>query len=158
MAQLSAGLLMFRDTGVESEFFLVHPGGPFYAKKDEGVWTIPKGLTEPYEDLLVSAKREFMEETGLTPDGEFHPLGFVKLKSGKVVHAWMFRGDWNEGEGIHSNTFQLEWPPRSGKFIDVPEADRGGWFTLEIALKKINPGQQPFLTRGVNVLKELKAK
>jgi predicted NUDIX family NTP pyrophosphohydrolase len=154
MAQLSAGLLMIRDNGDEHEFFLVHPGGPFYAKKDDGVWTIPKGLTEPHEDLLASARREFTEETGIVPHGELNPLGSVKLKSGKIVHAWMFRGEWNEEEGIHSNTFPLEWPPRSGNFIDVPEADRGGWFRYEDALKKINAGQQPLLTRAVSVLKQ----
>ena len=111
MPQLSAGLLMYRQRGDEPEFFLIHPGGPFYRNKDEGVWSIPKGLAVPEEDLVAAAQREFNEETGIAPTGEFHSLGWIKMKSGKVVHAWMFSGTWDEKDGINSNTFPLEWPP-----------------------------------------------
>jgi predicted NUDIX family NTP pyrophosphohydrolase len=148
MPQPSAGLLMYRLAGNATEFFLVHPGGPFYAKKDDGVWSIPKGLGEPGEDFLTAAKREFAEETGLTPSGNFFPLGSIQMKSGKLVHAWLFAGEWNNEDGIRSNVFPLEWPPRSGKFISVPEADRAGWFSYDVALKKIHPSQQPFLVRA----------
>jgi predicted NUDIX family NTP pyrophosphohydrolase len=134
------------------QFFLVHPGGPFYAKKDEGVWTIPKGLAEPGEDLLLCAQREFREETGIIPGGEYSSLGIVKLKSGKIVHGWMFFGKWDEKDGITSNTFPLEWPPKSKRFIDIPEADRGGWFEYDDALKKIHPQQQAFLFRAIELI------
>jgi predicted NUDIX family NTP pyrophosphohydrolase len=152
MAQLSAGLLMYRSRDTGPEFFLVHPGGPFFAKKDDGVWTLPKGLADPGEDMLETAKREFTEETGLSPKGDFQPLGEVRLKSGKIVHAWLFEGEWNEAEGIKSNTFPLEWPPRSGKFQQIPEADRGGWFDFETSLRKINAQQQPFILRARDLL------
>jgi predicted NUDIX family NTP pyrophosphohydrolase len=152
MAQLSAGLLMFRRRNNEIEFFLVHPGGPYFAKKDEGFWTIPKGLCEPDEDLLNAAKREFSEETGIIPDGKFLALGEVKMKSGKIVHAWLFEGEWNEPDGISSNTFPLEWPPRSGKVLQVPEVDRAGWFDYETALGKINPQQQSFILKAAEML------
>ena len=143
---------MYRFTGNTPEFFLVHPGGPFYQKKDDGVWTIPKGLADPDEELLLTAKREFAEETGLATTGEFDSLGSVKLKSGKIVHAWLFAGNWNEKDGITSNLFSLEWPPRSGKFLNVPEADRGGWFSYDEALKKIHPAQQPFIIRAAELI------
>ena len=145
---------MYRSVNKELQFFLVHPGGPLYQKKDEGVWTIPKGLTEPGEDLMEAAQREFREETGIHPQGDFHSLGSIKTKSGKVVHAWMFPGTWEEKDGITSNTFSFEWPPRSKKFIQVPEADRGGWFEMDSALKKINPQQQPFITRAFEILNQ----
>lgn len=148
MAQVSAGLLMHR-IQQHREFFLVHPGGPFFKKKNEGVWTIPKGLVEGTEDLLSTAAREFEEETGIKPNGPYSELGVTKLKSGKLIHAWSFPGDWEESQGIRSNTFSLEWPPRSGKFIDVPEADRGRWFDYEQACKHINPAQKIFLDRFV---------
>jgi predicted NUDIX family NTP pyrophosphohydrolase len=143
---------MYRLTANAPEYFLVHPGGPFYQKKDDGVWTIPKGLADPDEELLLTAKREFVEETGLVPSGEFDSLGWVKLKSGKVVHVWLFAGDWNDEDGIKSNFFSLEWPPRSGKFINVPEADRGGWFSYDQALKKIHHAQLPFIVRAAEVI------
>jgi predicted NUDIX family NTP pyrophosphohydrolase len=152
MAQLSAGLLMFRFVNNSPQFFLIHPGGPFFTRKDEGVWSIPKGLCDPGEELLEAAKREFTEETGIVPSGKFVGLNPIKMKSGKVVHAWMFRGEWEESAGISSNTFRMEWPPKSGKSIDVPEADRGVWFALSMALQKINPQQRPFLTQAAEIL------
>jgi predicted NUDIX family NTP pyrophosphohydrolase len=151
MALVSAGLLMHR-IQKQREFFLIHPGGPFFKNKNEGAWTIPKGLVEGDEDLLMAASREFEEETGIKPHGPFEELGAAKLKSGKLIHVWSFPGDWEEGQGIRSNTFSLEWPPRSGKFIDVPEADRAQWFNYEQACKHINPAQIVFLERLVQKL------
>ncbi len=128
-----------RDGGVE--FFLVHPGGPLWSKKDSGVWSIPKGLVEEGEDLFETAKREFEEETGLKVSAkEFLALNPVKQKSGKVVYAWAFEGDCDPSE-IRSNTFQMEWPPRSGRMQEFPEIDRAGWFGPDEAKEKINPAQ-----------------
>lgn len=141
MARISAGLLMyrFRDGGIE--FFLVHPGGPFWEKKDKGVWSIPKGLVEEGEDLIETAKREFEEETGLKVSAsEFLALSPVKQKGGKVVYAWAFEGDCDP-EKIRSNTFHIEWPPRSGIVKEFPEIDRAGWFGPDEAKEKINPAQ-----------------
>jgi predicted NUDIX family NTP pyrophosphohydrolase len=148
MSQISAGLLMCRFQNDDLQFFLVHPGGPFYQKKNEGVWSIPKGIIDGNEELLSGAKREFFEETGINPSGDFHSLGTIRLKSGKTVHAWTFLGQWNERDGIVSNTFPMEWPPRSGKFIQVPEVDIAAWMNLDLALKMINPAQQPLLQRS----------
>jgi len=139
---------MCRVQGAVLEFFLVHPGGPFYARKDAGVWSIPKGLPEDGEDLDATARREFEEETGIVPEGPFHPLGTARMKSGKTIHAWAFVGAWNPADGIVSNTFELEWPPRSGKHITVPENDRAGWFTFDEAIKFIKEQQVPFLERA----------
>jgi len=150
MPQTSAGLLMVKKTG--PSFFLVHPGGPFYAKKDVGVWSIPKGLANPNEDLLHAAQREFLEETGLRPTGPYHSLGTTTLKSGKIVHAWAFEGEWQESQGIVSNTFMLQWPPRSDKMIAVPEADRAAWFLFEDALQKIHPAQAPLIHRAQQIV------
>lgn len=144
---------MYRTVSHELEFFLVHPGGPFWAKKNEGTWGIPKGLTNQDEELLDAARREFREETGINPVGPFHPLGSSKLKSGKVVHAWAFAGAWNPDQGIISNTIKIEWPPRSKKFISIPEADRAEWMTLERASLMINPGQLPLLVRAHEMFK-----
>jgi predicted NUDIX family NTP pyrophosphohydrolase len=152
MAVLSAGLVMCRFRGKELQFFLVHPGGPLYAKKNDGVWSIPKGIPDEQEDLLLAAQREFTEETGLDPVPPFHSLGTVKLKSGKVIHAWAFFGEWKESAGIKSNYFDFEWPPRSGKKISIPEADRGEWMTMEKAKAMINPNQIPLLERAKEVL------
>src|SRR5437868_1729489 len=122
MAQLiSAGLLMCRWNDTMLEYFLVHPGGPFFKNKDEGVWSIPKGLPEGDEDLLITAQREFLEETGIQPTPPFYQLPIIKQKGGKIVHSWTFQGSWDSVKGIVSNTFKLEWPPRSGKFQDFPE-------------------------------------
>lgn len=152
MPQQSAGLLMYRKRQRQIEYFLVHPGGPFWAKKNEGVWSIPKGLTEQNEDLIVAATREFEEETGIKAGGPFYSLGSVKLKSGKIVHAWAFEGEWDPGRGITSNYIQIEWPPQSKKFISIPEADQGEWMTFERASIMINVSQLPLLTRAQDLL------
>jgi predicted NUDIX family NTP pyrophosphohydrolase len=145
MPEFSTGLLMCRKRNDVLEYFLVHPGGPFYVKKNEGVWSIPKGIPEAGEDLLIGAQREFFEETGIQSQPPFHALQPVKLKSGKKVHAWTFLGEWDPADGITSNTFELEWPPRSGKRIAVPEVDRAEWMTFNEAIKMINPAQIPLL-------------
>ncbi|HYP06573.1 MAG TPA: NUDIX domain-containing protein, partial [Bryobacteraceae bacterium] len=143
----SAGLLMYRVRPGGPEVLLVHPGGPFFANKDAGAWTIPKGMPDEGEDLLDCAKREFREETGFDPGaGPFLPLGTVKQKGGKTVHAWAFEGDCNPAE-ITSNTLKVQWPPRSGKWITVPEVDRAAFFPLDIARAKINAAQQELLGR-----------
>lgn len=152
MPELSAGLLMYRKKNDTTEYFLVHPGGPFFAKKNAGAWSIPKGVPEKDEDLLVAAQREFFEETGITPQGPFQSLGFAKQKSGKLVHAWLFRGDWDPAQGIVCNTFELQWPPRSGKYIQVPEVDRAEWMTFDHAVTMINPGQIPLLERARDIM------
>lgn len=140
----AAGILLYRTRDNILQFFLVHPGGPFWKNKDEGAWTIPKGELNENEDPLEAAKREFLEETGMEVRGEFLPLEPVKQKSGKTVYAWACEMDIDE-KLIVSNTFQLEWPPKSGKYIDVPEVDRAQWFDLETASGKINPAQKSLL-------------
>ena len=142
----SAGLLVYRLRGVDLEVFLVHPGGPFWAKKDAGAWSIPKGEFEAPEAALDAARREFTEETGMTIAGPFVSLGQVRQAGGKVVHAFAAEGDF-DAEKIVSNTFQLEWPPRSGRRVDFPEVDRAGWFRFEAAAEKINPAQAELLAR-----------
>ena len=146
----SAGLLMFRRDGDGLRVLLVHPGGPFFANKDAGVWTLPKGMPDDGEDLLDCAKREFREETGFEPGpGPFLPLGEVKQKGGKVVHAWAFEGDCDPAS-VKSNTFSCQWPPRSGKWQSYPEVDRAAFFTLDAAREKMNPAQGEFLDRLVD--------
>lgn len=140
----SAGILIFKKRAHELYFFLVHPGGPFWKNKDEGAWSISKGEYEEGEDPLKAAQREFKEETGIEVKGNFIELQPVKQKSGKTVFTWATEMDIDPSRLI-SNTFPLEWPPKSGKFIEVPEVDKGGWFTLEEARRKINPGQMPIL-------------
>src|ERR1700687_424353 len=140
MPRVSAGLLMYRRRGGALEVLLVHPGGPFWAKKDLGSWTIPKGEQAEGEDELTTARREFEEETGIRPEGTFHPLGSVRQKGGKVVHAWAFEGDCDPA-AIRSNTFRVEWPPRSGQWQIYPEVDRAEWFGLDEARRRINPAQ-----------------
>jgi len=140
----SAGILLHRLRGSGIEVFLVHPGGPFWAKKDAGAWSIPKGEFEAGEDPLEAAKREFKEETGFAVAGNFIELTPVKQPGGKVVYAWAVMGDC-EADSIKSNTFSLEWPPRSGKRKEFPEVDRAGWFTPEVAREKILKGQLNFL-------------
>ena len=135
---------MFRRRESGPEVLLVHPGGPFWAKKDLGAWTIPKGELEDGEDELATAQREFEEETGIRPAGPFHPLGRVKQKSGKVVHAWAFEGDCAP-ETIRSNTFKMEWPARSGMWREYPEVDQAQWFALQEARRRINPAQVALL-------------
>ena len=138
---------MFRRKSGSLEFLLAHPGGPFFVRKDDGVWTIPKGEAQPEEDLLTRALIEFEEETGMKPSGEFVPLGSIKQKGGKTVHGWAFEGDLPQGFQLKSNTFQVESPPRSGKFKDFPEVDRADFFAETIARAKINPAQIAFLDR-----------
>jgi len=140
----SAGILLHRLRGSGIEVFLVHPGGPFWATKDAGAWSIPKGEFEAGEDPLEAAKREFKEETGFAVEGNFIELTPVKQPGGKVVYAWAVMGDC-EADSIKSNTFSLEWPPRSGKRKEFPEVDRAGWFTPEVAREKILKGQLNFL-------------
>jgi predicted NUDIX family NTP pyrophosphohydrolase len=140
----SAGLLIYRRANATCEVLLVHPGGPFWAKKDAGAWSIPKGECEPGEDGLETARREVKEETGLAPDGPFIPLQSLKQPSGKLIIAWAVEYDWDPA-ALRSNTFSLEWPPKSGKLVDFPEVDRAAWFGLAEARAKMLPGQQPFL-------------
>jgi predicted NUDIX family NTP pyrophosphohydrolase len=141
--EISAGLLAFRRTPA-LEVLLAHPGGPFWAKKDDGAWTIPKGLAEADADLLATARREFTEETNLNAAGAFIPLAPVKQKSGKVVHAWAFEADLRLDSFV-SNTFEMDWPPRSGRRRSFPEIDRIAYFSMPVAMTKIVPYQQPLL-------------
>ena len=138
---------MYRIRKSEVEVFLAHPGGPFYKKKDQGVWSIPKGLVEKGEDYLSAARREFFEETGIEPEGQFIDLGSVKQSSGKQVYAWAFAGDHDPSEAHASNYFEMEWPPDSGKKASFPEIDRVEFFNLSMAREKINPAQVEFLER-----------
>ena len=139
MPKLSAGILVYRVKNKEIEVFLCHPGGPFYKNKDNGVWTIPKGEFDENEEAFAAAKREFKEETGQEIRGDFIPMRPIRYKDGKkIVYAWAVNGNI-DATNIKSNTFPLEWPPKSGKFIEVPEVDKGDWFTIEIAKQKILP-------------------
>ncbi len=140
----SAGILLYRRRGDEVEVFLAHPGGPFWAKKDAGAWTIPKGEIGDGEDPLEAAKREFAEEIGIRIEGVFVALDLVRQKSGKVVLAWAVEGDCDPAK-LHSNVFSMEWPPKSGKQMEFPEVDRAQWFTLAEARTKLLPGQLPLL-------------
>jgi predicted NUDIX family NTP pyrophosphohydrolase len=142
-AEISAGLVAFRRRS-ELEVLLAHPGGPFWAKKDDGAWTIPKGLAEPGNDLLAAARREFTEETNLAAAEHLMPLTPVKQKSGKTVYAWAFEADFDLA-AFASNTFEIEWPPRSGKRQRFPEIDRIAYFTLSTAAEKIIAYQRPLL-------------
>jgi predicted NUDIX family NTP pyrophosphohydrolase len=144
MAKISAGILLFRRTPAGVEVMLVHPGGPFWAKKDLGAWSIPKGLADEGEELLEAAKREFLEETGMGVDGAFLDLGAHKQPGGKTIAAWACEGDFDPAT-LKSNTFSLEWPPRSGRMAEFPEVDRAAWYWIDEALVKINKGQKPIL-------------
>jgi predicted NUDIX family NTP pyrophosphohydrolase len=144
MPKTSAGLLMYRSREGVLEVFLVHPSGLFWAKKDLGSWSIPKGEFDPGDDPLASARREFEEETGFAAVGEFKPLAPLKQPGGKIVHAWTFEGHCDP-KAIGSNTFSIEWPPRSGKMQTFPEVDRAEWLTIDTAKKKILKGQVGFL-------------
>jgi predicted NUDIX family NTP pyrophosphohydrolase len=144
MVQRSAGLLMFRRADESAEVLLVHPGGPFWARKDDGAWSIPKGLFEDGEDALAAAQREFQEETGLSPEGAFIELGEFKQPSGKRISAWAFEGAFDLAS-FRSNLFTMEWPPKSGRLREFPEADRAGWFSPREALIKITKGQRPII-------------
>jgi predicted NUDIX family NTP pyrophosphohydrolase len=146
MPKKSAGLLMFRRRGSDLQVFLVHPGGPFWKKKDVGAWSIPKGEYGDDEDAIEAAKREFKEETGIKADGEFIALGQAKQPGGKVVSAWAFEGDCSPTK-VGSNMFAMEWPPKSGHQQEFPEVDRADWFKLKEARTRILKGQVIFLDR-----------
>jgi predicted NUDIX family NTP pyrophosphohydrolase len=146
MPKQSAGLLVYRLRNEALEVFLVHPGGPFWAKKDAGAWSIPKGEFAPDEDALAAAQREFTEETGVVLNGPFAALGTVRQAGGKTIYAFVTEADIDP-EKIVSNTFRMEWPPRSGRFAAFPEVDRAAWFSLEAAAEKINSSQGELLLR-----------
>ena len=148
MPKRSAGILMYRNAGGELRVLLVHPGGPFWAKKDAGAWSIPKGEYGDGEDALACARREFAEELGRAQEGEFRELGEVTQRGGKRVTAWALEGDFDV-ETMVSNTFELEWPPKSGRRRLFPEVDRAAWFTVEEAHEKILPAQWDFIDRLV---------
>jgi predicted NUDIX family NTP pyrophosphohydrolase len=152
MPKRSAGLLIYRRRKSECEVFLVHPGGPFWSKKDSGAWSIPKGEYLDGEEPLEIARREFEEETGFVPQGSFIALGDLKQLGGKVITAWAFEGDCDPKK-LKSNTFMMEWPPRSGHQIEVPEIDRGCWYSIEDARRRMLPGQRPFLDRLLETIR-----
>lgn len=148
----SAGILLYRRRAGRLEVFLVHPGGPFFAQRDAGVWSIPKGEIGEGDDPLEIAKREFHEETGrplgsCAAGSRYLPLGSVVQPGGKTVHAWAVEGDWPDAAAVSSNTVAIEWPPRSGRLVEIPEVDRGEFFPLERAREKIHPAQAAFLDR-----------
>ncbi len=148
MTQVSAGILLYRRGASGIEVFLVHPGGPFWERKDEGTWSVPKGLVDAAEDELECARREFTEETGFEARGAGpeHDLGSFRLPSGKRLHVWALEGDCDPA-ALRSNLFEMEWPPRSGRTGRFPEVDRGGWFDRATALRKITSGQRPVLEK-----------
>ena len=152
MTKHSAGLLLYRFREGVLEVFLVHPGGPFWEKKDLGVWSIPKGEIDKGEDPLDAARREFEEETGFRPEGIFRELTPVRQRSGKIVHAWAVEGDC-DAAAIQSNTFTLQWPPHWGSQQEFPEVDRAGWFSVDRAKEKILDGQRGLLAQLELVLR-----
>ena len=143
-------MLLFRRSHDELEVFLAHPGGPFWARRDEGAWTIPKGVVDEDEALIDAARREFNEETGITPEPPFIPLGSIKQKAGKTVHAWAWEGD-ADADAITSNTSRTEWPRGSGKWVSFPEVDRCAWYDVRTARTKINPAQAALIDRLVEI-------
>ena len=147
----SAGILLYKHVIGQLNVLLVHPGGPFWKNKDAGAWSIPKGEFTDDEDSLSAAIREFKEETGTLLSGDFQDLGNVKLKSGKVVHAWAIEGDLDTAT-LKSNEIEIEWPPKSGKKITVPEVDKAEWCNIPKALEKINPAQQELINRLIDKL------
>jgi predicted NUDIX family NTP pyrophosphohydrolase len=142
----SAGILLYRVSGTAIEVLLAHPGGPFWRRRDDGSWTIPKGEVEPGEDTLIAARREFAEETGYRPSGDGLALGSIRQPGGKIVHVWAIEGDWKPSQLI-SDSFSLEWPPRSGRMQSFPEIDRAAWFSLVEARRKLLKGQAQFIGR-----------
>jgi predicted NUDIX family NTP pyrophosphohydrolase len=140
----SAGILLYRIRDGAPEVLLVHPGGPFWTRKDAGAWSIPKGEFSDGEETLAAAKREFAEETGAALQGDFAPLQPVRQKSGKTIHAWAIEGDL-DAAAVRSNTFSMEWPPKSGRQREFPEVDRAQWFTIAEGRSRINSGQAPLL-------------
>jgi len=154
VARQSAGILLYRRVEDGLEVLLVHPGGPLWARRDVGAWSIPKGECEPGEEPLAAARREFAEELGSEPPpGPALGLGEIRQKSGKRVIAWALEGDLDAGTVV-SNTFQVQWPPRSGRMIEVPEVDRAGWFGLDEARLKLNPAQVKLVDRLVRSLED----
>ena len=149
----SYGILLFRRSAGFCQVMLVHPGGPFWAGKDAGAWSIPKGLPEDDEPGLETARREFSEETGFEVEGPFIELGTLRMPSGKIVHAWAVEGDLDVNR-VHSNTFTMEWPRHSGTYREYPEIDAGGWFSIMEAREKIHRGQTGFLDRLIQQLEE----
>lgn len=152
MSLHSAGILCFRYRNEELEVFLVHPGGPFWVNRDTGAWSIPKGLIDENESPLLAARREFQEETGFEVDGEFIELGQLQQPSRKIVHAWAIEKELDAGQ-LSSNTFEMEWPRRSGVMQAFPEVDKGAWFSMDEARERIYRGQLAFLDRLVTRLK-----
>lgn len=144
MAKQSAGILVYRLRHSVLEVLLVHPGGPYWKSKDAGAWSVPKGNLEEGEDALQTAKRELQEETGCCIEGDFMPLTSLKQPGGKLVHVWAVEGDFDV-QRFKSNSFRLEWPPKSGQYEDFPEVDRAGWFTIPEAIEKLLRGQRGFL-------------
>lgn len=144
MPKLSAGLVLYRIKERELQVFLVHPGGPFWKNKDEGAWSIPKGEYTEEEDAFEVAKREFLEETGFEVEGEFRELNMLRQPSGKRIRAWAVEGDC-DADAITSNSFSMEWPPKSGREAQFPEVDRAGWFGIDMAREKILKGQLGFI-------------
>ena len=147
----SAGILLFKREGHKVFFFLVHHGGPFWQNKDLGAWSIPKGEFKEGDDPFENAIREFKEETGFDIDGNFFPLQTIRQKAGKLVHAWAVEGNIDASK-IVSNTYKMQWPPKSGKWIEVPEVDKAEWFDTETALKKINSAQIAFIYEVLNLI------
>lgn len=148
MPETSAGLLVYRRADPGVEFLLAHPGGPFWASRDEGAWSIPKGLIGEGEETLAAARREFEEETGQAVEGDFQPLAPLRQKSGKIVHAWLVEAELDL-DSFRSNLFEMEWPRRSGQVRSFPEIDRVGWFGPAAALAKILPGQAGFVREAL---------
>ncbi len=144
MTKKSAGLLMYRFRNGHPEVFLVHPGGPYWAKKDLGAWSIPKGEYPEVEDAFAAAKREFYEETGFEATGEFRELAALRQPGGKIIRAWALQGDC-DAQAARSNSFTMEWPPKSGRQAEFPEIDRAGWFGVDVAREKILKGQRGFI-------------
>jgi predicted NUDIX family NTP pyrophosphohydrolase len=151
-SRVSAGLLMYRFRGGDLQVFLAHPGGPLFRNKDEGHWTIPKGEPPENESLLNAATREFEEETGIKPHGQYLELGAIRQKGGKTVHAWAFEGDYDESLEIRSNTFEMQWPPGSGNICAFPEIDRASFFLLPEARRKLKEAQWPLVERLITLL------
>ena len=143
-ARISAGIVLYRRTAAGIEIFLVHPGGPFWAKKDEAAWSIPKGEIDPGEDQEAAARREFAEEVGTLPAGPLLPLGSFKQSGGKTVVAFALEGEFDPA-ALVSNTIEIDWPPRSGRRLTIPEVDRAAWFSLDEAATKLHLGQRPIL-------------
>ena len=154
MAKISAGILMFRRRPTGVQVMLVHPGGPFWARKDDGAWSIPKGLADEGEDLLIAAQREFLEETGAVVRGTFRELGSFRQPGGKTIVAWAHEGDFDP-KLLKSNAFSMEWPPRSGKTAEFPEVDKAGWYDLDDALIKVTKGQRAIIAALAGPLPEV---